>query len=74
MSQISRADFVRGGIRRGEQLSLDSTINNSGDVLEYIALCENIAARSNLEGMAGGIIPVIVDLEWWLARYASGEV
>jgi hypothetical protein len=31
--------------------------------LEDIALSENIAARSDLEGMARGIIPVIVDLE-----------
>jgi hypothetical protein len=42
--------------------------------LEDIALCENVAARSNLEGMSGGIIPVIVDLEWWLALDAYGEV
>lgn len=64
MAQVGRANLVRGAIRRSEQLSLDGTFDNGGDILEDITLCENVAAGANLKGMTSGVIPVVVDLRW----------
>jgi hypothetical protein len=62
VSQVGRADLVRGGIRRGKQLSINGALNNGINVLEDVALSQDITARSDFEGVSGGVVPVVVDL------------
>lgn len=62
MSQVGRADLVRGGIGRGKQLSINGALDNGINVLEDVALSQDIAARSDFEGVSGGVVPVVVDL------------
>lgn len=55
-----------GGARRGgsEQLALHGHIVDIRNVLEDVTLGENVTARTNLEGMATVIVPVVVNLRY----------
>jgi hypothetical protein len=62
VSQVGRADLVRGGIGRGKQLSINGALNNGINVLEDVALGQDVAAGSDFEGVSAGVVPVVVDL------------
>ena len=63
MSKVGRANLICTAVRRGKQLTLDSSLNNSRNILEDIALCKNVSTWSNLKSMAVWIVPVVVDLD-----------
>lgn len=62
-AKVVAAGFVGAGGGRGEQRSADGRLDDGVDVLEDVALGEDVAARANLEGVAGVVVPVVVDLE-----------
>lgn len=61
VSKVGRADLIRVAIRRGKQLPINGALNNGIDVLEDVALGQNVAARSNFKGVSAGVVPVVVD-------------
>jgi hypothetical protein len=61
-AEVRAADSVGVAIGRGEQLSSNRSLDNSNDVLEHVTLSENVAASADLEGVAGVVEPVVVDL------------
>lgn len=55
-------------------MSLNRRLNGGVDVLEDVALCKDVAARPDLEGMAGRVVPVVVDLISVSAGPIQGKV
>lgn len=43
-------------------MPINGALNNGIDVLEDVALGQNVAARSNFKGVSAGVVPVVVDL------------
>lgn len=60
-SKVSRANLVGGSIGRSEELSINGGLSNNIDVLENVALSEDVTTGTNLEGVAGVVVPVVVD-------------
>lgn len=44
-------------------MAVHGGFNDGVDVLEHVALGEDHAARTDFEGVAGGVVPVIIDLK-----------
>lgn len=61
-AEVSAADSVGAAIGRGEQLSSNRSLNRSNNVLEHVTLSEDVTASADLEGVAGVLVPVVVDL------------
>lgn len=49
------------GTRGSKQLALDAGLDGSGDVREEITLSEDVGAGADLKGVAGVVVPVVVD-------------
>lgn len=47
--------------RRSKCLALDGVLNDSSDVLENVSFSKDIATLADLKGVAGVILPVVVD-------------
>ena len=62
-AEIVAAGLVGGGGGRGEQLSADGGLDDGVDVLEDVAFGEDVAAGADFEGVAGVVVPVVVDLQ-----------
>lgn len=62
-AEVVAAGGVGGGGGRGEQLAIDGGLDDGVDVLENVALGEDVATRADLEGVTGVVVPVVVDLE-----------
>ena len=62
-AEVGRADFVGVGVGGGEQGTVDGGLGDNVDVLEDVALGENVATLADLEGVAGVVVPVVVNLE-----------
>ena len=62
VAEVRRADGVSRGARAGEELAGEAGgLDRSNDVLEDVALGDGLAARVDLEGVAGVVVPVVVD-------------
>lgn len=61
MPQIRRADLVGRCIGRSKQLPAVLG-QHSRDILEHVTLSQDIPACSNLKGVAGKVVPVVVYL------------
>lgn len=59
-TQVSRADLVSGSIRGSEKLSINRRLNNSINVLENVALSQDVTTRTDLERVAAVVVPVVV--------------
>lgn len=62
-SQVCAAHSVCGRVGRGEELAVHGRFNDGVDVLEHVTLGEDHATGTNFEGVAGGVVPVVVDLK-----------
>lgn len=60
-SEVGGANLVNASARRSEQLSINGRLNNSIDVLENVALGEDVTTGTDLECVAGVVVPVVVD-------------
>lgn len=63
------ADSVGGAIGGGEQLSSNRSLDRSNNVLEHVTLSEDVATSADLEGVAGVLEPVVVDLAYVLVIF-----
>lgn len=62
VAEVRRADGVSRGARAGEELAGEAGgLDRSNDVLEDIALGDDLATGTNLESVAGVVVPVVVD-------------
>lgn len=61
MANTAGAGSVGGSIRAGKDGAGGSLLDSSLDVLEEVALCENLGLVAGLEGVAGVVGPVVVD-------------
>lgn len=61
-AEVGLAFFARGGGGDGEELAAVAAFDDLIDVLEDVALGENICAIGKLEGVPGVLVPVVVDL------------
>lgn len=61
-AEIGLAVGVSGGIGGGEELAIDGIFDGGVDVLEDISFSEDVAAFADFEGVAGVVVPVVVDL------------
>lgn len=61
-AEVGRAGLVGASAGRSEDLTLDGALSHGRDVLEDVALGEDVGAGANLEGVAGVVVPVVVDL------------
>lgn len=61
-AEISLAGSISRGIRGGEKLAINGVLDGSGNILEVVSFCEDVATLTDLEGVAGVIVEVIVDL------------
>lgn len=61
-AQILGASLVGRGRGGSKELTVDGVLNNNRDVLEDITLSKNVATLTNLKGVAGVVLPVVVDL------------
>lgn len=62
VAQVRGADLVGGGVGRGEELAGDGGLGDDLDVLEDVSFGDDIGAGADLEGVAGVVVPVVVDL------------
>lgn len=60
-AKVGGADFTSGGGGDGEGLALVG-LKDSVDVLENVALSQDVATLTDLESVAGVVVPVVVDL------------
>lgn len=60
-AKVVGASLVRRLGRRSESLAIDGVLNNSGNVLEDVSFSKNIATLTDLKGVAGVVLPVVVD-------------
>lgn len=65
-AEIGRADGVGVGVGGSEESAADGGLHHDVDVLEDVALRENVTARADLEGVPGVVVPVVVDLDYSL--------
>lgn len=61
-AQIRGTDLVGGRIRRSKQLAVDGRLRDRVDVLEDVALGQDVATRADFEGVPAVVVPVVVDL------------
>lgn len=62
VAEVGRADSVSRGARAGEELAGEAGgLDRSNDVLEDIALGDDLATGTNLESVASVVVPVVVD-------------
>lgn len=62
-AKVGRADLIRRSAGRGEGLTLNRVLSNNRDVLENITLSKNVTALTDLECVAGVVVPVVVNLD-----------
>lgn len=70
-AEVRAADSVGGAIGRREQLSRNRSLDRSNNVLEHVTLSEDVATSANLEGVAGVLEPVVVDLAYVLVNISK---
>lgn len=61
-AEVRRALSVGASIRRSEELAINGVLDGSSNVLENITLSKDVTTLTNLEGVAGVVVPVVVDL------------
>lgn len=61
-AEVRRALSVGVGVGRSKELAVNGVLDGGGDVLEDVTLSEDVAALTDLEGVAGVVVPVVVDL------------
>jgi hypothetical protein len=62
VAERSRADSIGSSARAGEELAGEAGgLDGSNNVLEDIAFSNDLATGTNLESVAGVIVPVVVD-------------
>lgn len=61
-AEIRLAGRVSRGIRGGESLAINGSLNGCLDVLEDVSFCEDIAAVTDFEGVTAVIMEVVVYL------------
>jgi hypothetical protein len=62
VAEVVVADGVLGGAGRGKQGALSARLDGGVDILEDVALGDDVGAATDLEGVAGVVVPVVVDL------------
>lgn len=62
VAQVRGADLVGGGVGGGEELAGDGGLGDGLDVLEDVAFGDDVGAGADLKGVAGVVVPVVVDL------------
>jgi len=60
MSKVSRAFSVSSGRWSGEDFAVDGGFGYDSDVLEDVSFGEDVSAFTDLEGVAGVVVPVVV--------------
>jgi hypothetical protein len=61
-AQVRGANLVGGGVGGGEELAGDGGLGDGLDVLEDVSFGDDVGAGADLEGVAGVVVPVVVDL------------
>jgi hypothetical protein len=61
-AQGRRADLVGAGVGGGEKLARDGGLGDDLDVLEDVSFGDDVGTGADLEGVAGVVGPVVVDL------------
>lgn len=61
MSEVSVARLASSSRRRNIEFTIHLRLGNSSNVLEHVALGKHIAALTDLESVAGVVVPVVVD-------------
>lgn len=61
-AKVRRALSVGASVRRSEELAINRVFDGGSNVLEDVTLSKNVATLTDLEGVAGIVVPVVVDL------------
>lgn len=62
MAERGRADSIGSSARAGEELAGEAGgLDGSNNILEDVAFSNDLATGTNLESVAGVVIPVVVD-------------
>lgn len=61
-TKVRRALSVRASVRRSEELAINRVLDRGSNVLENVTLSKDVATLTDLEGVAGVVVPVVVDL------------
>lgn len=65
---------VGAGVRGSEELAINGVLDGGSNILENITLSKDVTTLADLEGVAGVVVPVVVDLSLLLILSQNAQV